>query len=171
MNKPIVLTVIAQDEPGIVQRVSRVLKAHGGNWTRSSMSSLAGQFAGILLAQVPEETAADCLAALDGLQQEGIRIIAASGDEDAPVSAKPYTLELVGNDRPGIVHDITQILAANGVSVHSLNTEVVGASMSGGELFRAEAELRIPESCDIESLGQSLEALANDLMVDIRFES
>ena len=42
--------------------------------------------------------------------------------------------------------------------------------MSGGELFRAQAHLHIPESTDIEALNYELEDLANDLMVDIRFE-
>ena len=45
MNTAIVLTIISPDHPGIIQSVSSVLKKHGGNWTRSSMSTLAGQFA------------------------------------------------------------------------------------------------------------------------------
>ena len=53
MNTSIVLSVLSDDRPGIVEALSDVLARHDGNWTESSMLSLAGKFAGILLAEVP----------------------------------------------------------------------------------------------------------------------
>jgi glycine cleavage system regulatory protein len=169
MNSAIVLTIIADDKPGIVEAVSKTLKSHNGNWTKSSMSSLAGQFAGILLASVPEEEAEACLAALKALEADGLRIIIRVVSDEVPADrASKFFIQLVGNDRPGIVHDITSILADHKVSVSSLETSVEGASMGGGELFKASAELRVPEGSDILALERNIEALANDLMVDIK---
>ena len=73
MNTSIVLTVIADDQPGIIEAVSKTLANHDGNWTQSSMSSLAGQFAGILLASVPEQNAEACIAELRSLEDTGLR--------------------------------------------------------------------------------------------------
>ena len=169
MNTAIVLTIIADDRPGIIETVSRTLKKHNGNWTRSSMSALAGQFAGILLASVPEEQTKACLAALKALEADGLRIIIRVSNDEAPAErASKFSIQLVGNDRPGIVHDITSILADHKVSVTDLETSVEGASMGGGELFRARAELMVPEGSDILALERNIEALANDLMVDIK---
>jgi len=171
MNKSIVLTVIAKDQPGIIETVSKVLHKHGGNWTRSSMSSLAGQFAGILLASVPEENTDTCLAELHGLESLGLRIIAhVSKTQSSAARRHDYALELVGNDRPGIVHEITQVLANHQVSVIEFGTSVESASMGGGELFRARALLSIPEETDLFVLENDLEDIANDLMVEISFE-
>ncbi len=171
MNTSIVLTVIADDQPGIIETVSEVLNKHQGNWTQSSMSSLAGHFAGILLASVPVDKTEACLAELHGLESMGLRIIAnISGEEAGTGKTSEYTLELVGNDRPGIVHDITRILASHKASVINLETTVEAASMGGGELFKARAQLLVPESSDIFALENELEEIANDLMVDIRFE-
>jgi len=171
MNTSIVLTVIADDQPGIIETVSEVLNKHQGNWTQSSMSSLAGHFAGILLASVPGDKTEACLAELQGLESSGLRIIANVSDEEAgPGKTSEYTLELVGNDRPGIVHDITRILASHKASVINLETSVEAASMGGGELFKARAQLLVPESSDIFALESELEEIANDLMVDISFE-
>ena len=170
MKISIVLTVIADDQPGIIQAVSTVLTHHGGNWTQSSMSSLAGQFAGILLVSVPEEDADACLAELAGLEDTGLKIIANVSSEASEVGkTNTYVLDLVGNDRPGIVHEITTLLAKHKVSVHELETCVEAASMGGGELFKATAQLVVPETADIDLLATELENLANDLMVDIRF--
>jgi len=171
MNTSIILTVIAEDKPGIIEAVSKTLKNHNGNWTQSSMSSLAGQFAGILLASVPSERAETCLADLKKLESEGLRIIVrTSADESLTENMDEFSMELVGNDRAGIVHDITRVLAGHNVSVIELETSVEAASMSGGELFKARARLLVPESSDIYALQSELEDIANDLMVDISFE-
>ena len=171
MNTSIVLTVIANDQPGIIATVSKTLKKYDGNWTQSSMSSLAGQFAGILLASVPEEKTDACLAELHGLESRGLRIIAhVSGVENESGKSHDYVLELVGNDRSGIVHDITRVLASHKASVVEFESSVEAASMGGGELFRARAYLSIPKNSDIFALENELEDIANDLMVEISFE-
>jgi len=171
MNTSIVLTVIANDQPGVIHTVSKVLHKYGGSWSQSSMSSLAGQFAGILLASVPAENANTCLDELHGLESKGLRVIAHVSDKvSVTENSHEYALDLVGNDRPGIVHDITTLLANYSVNVQNLETSVESASMGGGELFRAKAQLIVPVSADIDALEDELEQMANDLMVDISFE-
>jgi glycine cleavage system regulatory protein len=169
MNVSVVLTIVCDDRPGIVKSLSRVLEEHGGNWTESSMLSLAGKFAGILLASVPEQRVEDFLAALAGLESEGVQVVAQRcGAAAAPGDALDFTLELLGQDRPGIVHDITEILSRHRVNVHELETGCESASMSGEVLFRARARMRVPAATSIEDLRSELEDLANELMVDIR---
>ncbi len=174
MNTPIVLTVIANDQPGIIETVSGVLNSHGGNWTQSSMSSLAGQFAGILLASVPAGVTGVCIDELRGLEERGLRIIVQTceGHETGTGAgeSQSFSMELVGNDRPGIVADVTRVLANHHVSVNTFETAIESASMAGGDLFRARANLLLPPGSDIEALESELEGFANDLMVDIRLE-
>jgi glycine cleavage system regulatory protein len=171
MNTSIILTIIADDKPGIIESVSNALKNHDGNWTQSSMSSLAGQFAGILLASVPSDKADACLAELKALESEGLRIILRAGaDEPQTENVHEFSMELIGNDHPGIVHDITRVLASHKVSVIDFETSVEAASMGGGELFKARAQLLVPDNSDIFALESELEDIANDLMVEISFE-
>lgn len=170
MNRSIVLTVIAEDKPGIVRTISKVLSEHGGNWTQSSMSTLAGQFAGILLVSVPTENTQACLTDLQALASQGLHVTAHISDFVAgDKTTQPYKLELVGNDRPGIVHEITSLLTRHGVSVKDLETCVESASMSGDDLFKATAQLVVPDGVDVYMLEAELENLANDLMVEISF--
>lgn len=171
MNQSIVLTIISPDHPGIIQKVSEVLTDHGGNWTQSSMSSLAGQFAGILLASVPEKNTTSCLNGLKELESQGIKITATvAGDDAQAQNTSEYSLALVGNDQPGIVNTVTRLLAKRNISVSDLETEVQSGSMSGGTIFRASAKLQVPELTDINDLEADIEDLANDLMVEINFE-
>lgn len=173
MKTSIVLTIISEDHPGIVNTVSEVLYKHDGAWTESSMATLAGQFAGILLASVARDKVDACVADLHALREQGIHIVAhTSDDKPAPaIETREYELDLIGNDRRGIVHDITTILARFEINVHDLETVVESVAMGGGEIFKAKAKLVIPLSVDIETLETELEDMANELMVDIRLQS
>lgn len=167
----LVLTVIAQDQPGLVERVAKCIAAHGGNWLESRMSRMAGQFAGILRVAVPAEGYDELVEGLQELSEHGIRVLLAEGGIEPACNWKPIHLDLVGNDRPGIVRDITQLLAEHGVNLESLTTEVLPAPMSSEPLFHAEALLAVPLTLPLETLQGKLEELADDLMVELNFHS
>jgi len=171
MSTSIVLTVVSDDRPGIVEALSQVLADHGGNWTESSMMSLAGKFAGILLVQVPTEQADSFIAALEKLESRGMQVVSRKSAETArPESSREHSIELVGQDHPGIVHEITEVLAGLGINLQELVTTVQSASMSGESLFIAHAKIFVPPEVDLDRLQDDLEELANELMVDITLE-
>ena len=172
MSASIVLTVVSDDHPGIVELLSDVIAGYDGNWTESSMMSLAGKFAGILLVQVPESRADEFVAAVGALDKRGLEIVAQRSTAGAEVdAAREYSIELMGQDRPGIVHEITEVLARHDVNVQELETTVQSASMSGETLFIAHARIFVPEEASLEALQDELEDLANELMVDIELEA
>lgn len=96
-------------------------------------------------------------------------LLAPSGTEPAP-GWQQIQLELVGNDRPGIVRDITRLLAEHGVNLESLDTDVLPAPMSSELLFHADARLAVPPGLALEQLQQRLETLADDLMVELSLQ-
>jgi glycine cleavage system regulatory protein len=161
----LILTVVGPDRPGLVRALSEAVAACGGSWLESHMARLAGQFAGIVLVEAPESLLAD-LRALEG---QGLRIVVQSGATGAVVAAAEprLALEVVGNDRPGIVRDIAQILAASGVNIEELTTGVASGSFSGEALFRVTALVRAPSVAAVEAVRAGLETLGNELMVDI----
>jgi len=165
------LTLIGRDRPGLV----RSLAARGGdargNWLESRMARLAGQFAGILLIELPEAEVERLVADLKLLEAEGLQAIVERGvGEERTAPQQTLTLELVGHDHPGIVRDITQALAGRRVNIEELTTRVVSASFSGERMFEAEARLRVPADVALPELREALEQLANELMVDLRLD-
>lgn len=164
----LVLTVIAPDKPGLVELLSQTIADNGGNWLESSMSRLAGKFAGILIVSITEDQAEPLIEALQKLDSQGLRVLVArSKTQSAPTDSNSITLELIGHDKPGIVREISQALNRYNINVERLSTALVSGSMSAEELFKADAELTVPTGVDLDDLQQSLEAIANDLMVDI----
>jgi len=131
------------------------------------MSRMAGQFAGILKVAVPAESYDGLVEALQALGKYDIRVLIAESGIEPSCTWKPIAMELVGNDRPGIVRDITRLLADQGVNVERLTTEVRPAPMSSEPLFHADALLAVPLTLSLDVLQGKLEALADDLMVEL----
>jgi glycine cleavage system regulatory protein len=77
-------------------------------------------------------------------------------------------IELLGVDRPGLVHEISALLAAQGVNVEELATDRPAAAHSGDRMFHARIIVIIPAAVDVTAVRQGLERLAGDLMVEIR---
>ena len=168
MQRMLVMTLIGQDRPGLVESVARLVAEHGGNWLESRMSRLGGQFAGILRVEIPTDREPVLVSALKQLDACGLTVVV-SQDQVQPATAggKLRSLEIVGHDRPGIVRQIAQALASHNVNVEDLETERSSAAMTGEILFKASAKLNIPSSCDVGALRQELEKIAADLIVEI----
>lgn len=166
----LVLTVIAPDQAGQVERIAQCIASHNGNWLESRMSRMAGQFAGILRVSVPSEQRQALVGALEDLSTHGIRVLVGEGSSGQASASKPILMTLVGNDRSGIVREITALLSQQGVNLERLSTDVRPAPMSGDPLFNAEALLQVPATLSLETLQEALETLADDLMVELRQE-
>jgi glycine cleavage system regulatory protein len=168
MISSLVVTVIGPDRPGLVSLLSDRARGLGANWAASRMASLAGQFAGIVHFEVPAEKVSALAAALAGLESAGLRVVIAESDATAPPRDRRIVrLELVGQDRPGIMRDLSAALAERGVSIDELHTEIASAAMSAESLFKVKAALVVPHALSDDELRRSLEALANEMMVDI----
>jgi glycine cleavage system regulatory protein len=165
------LTVIGEDRPGLVERLSQLVASHGGNWEESRMARLEGRFAGILRVCVDPDRALALEAALGDLEPAGLKVtVERAGDRTGLEGYRRLRLEVVGNDRAGIVHEIARTLARRGINVDELHTECDSAPMSGGMLFKATAALRSPPALSLDELRADLEGLANDLMVDVSLD-
>ncbi len=171
MMTSLAVTVVGADRPGLINSLSDAAASHGANWLESRMANLAGQFAGVVRLQVPAENVERLLAALRELESTGLQVTAVRGaGEPSEAPGRMLSLALVGQDRPGIVRDISRVLAEHQVSIEELETESISGSWSGENLFQANARLRVPASLATEELNRVLESLADELMVDVILE-
>ncbi len=172
MNIPLVMTVIGPDRPGLVDSVASLVAEHGGNWLESRMCHLGGQFAGLLRVEIDDSQGEKLRAALSELSGQQLEIIVHRSSSDNESSCSEVAMvEIIGQDRPGIVKEIANAFASEGVNVEELSSHCSSAPMSGERLFEANAKVCIPESCDTDKLRERLESIAEDLQVDVSFES
>jgi glycine cleavage system regulatory protein len=164
----LVVTAIGADRPGIVRQLSERAQGFGANWAGSRMANLAGQFAGMVHFEVPAENADRLAASLQGLESAGLRIaIEKTSAPQLPSDRRMVVLDLAGPDRPGIVRDLSRRLADRGVSIEELHTEIVDGDAGAPHQFKVKALLVVPRTLPNEALRAELDALANEMMLDV----
>lgn len=168
MRTSLVFAFICEDKPGLIEVISEVVASHEGNWLDSRMSQLAGKFAGIIQLGVDQQQVSDLTAALKALESQGLAVLIETSDtEMASGETKILQLNILGLDRPGIVHEVSQALASESINVAEMSTKVTTAAMTGELLFNAEASIEVPQSVDLYHLEEQLEIIGNQLAVDI----
>ncbi len=175
MPMPLVFTFVGADQPGLVETLSHTVGEHGGNWLESRMSELAGQFAGIVKVEVAHEKAPALRAALLALSARQLWVQFAP-EPAAPTGAaalghwRQLRLSIVGNDRPGIVREVSHALAQRHLSVREMDTRITSAPMGGEPLFEAVAHIQVPQALDLADLRAQLNLIADALTVEIDLE-
>ncbi|HIG68242.1 MAG TPA: ACT domain-containing protein [Porticoccaceae bacterium] len=163
----LVLTVLAEDQPGIVEQIAKIILSHKGSWVEGKMNRLAGKFAGILLVEVTESRCQPLQAALVALDIQGIKITVDQTNALSLPYKKDVWIEIIANDRPGIIGEISTLLATKGINLESLETFCESAPMSAGVMFKARASVQLPKNISERYLMGLLEGLSDDLMVEI----
>ena len=152
----------------MVSILADVVAGHDGNWLESRMANLGGQFAGIIRIEVDESRQEDLLSAVQALHSSALNVALLPVEQAQILPAgRVVELELLGQDHPGIVRDISRVLSDAGVSVQAFDSFLEEASMAGGMLFRAHAQLSVPEELGTEQLHDRLQSLSDSLMIDI----
>jgi glycine cleavage system regulatory protein len=168
-----IISFIGEDRPGLVEALSEVISKHGGNWLESRLSQLAGKFTGLISISLPEESSAALQKDLKALSEAGlsIRVTPCTGQAAKTEHARLITLTILGPDRPGIVREIAAALSSRAINVVDMESYVSSAPMSAELLFHARVEAALPEQSELEELGDSLDAIANEMDVDIQIET
>ena len=164
----LVVSIVGADRHGIVSLLADRAQRFGANWAASRLTRLATEFAGTVHFEVPRENADALASALRGLESSGLQIVIARSDgAKVPDSLRSVELELVGEDRLGIVSRLTKILAERSVSIESIHTEIIRSGVSGKQTFKIEAHLLVPAALSVDALRLELGTLASEMMVDI----
>ncbi len=162
----LVITVVGDDRAGLVASLAGIVDAHGGNWETSEMAELAGAFAGIVEVSVSPDRADDLRAALEAAA--GTLRVTVHGPAPVPATAaRTVALTVMGNDRPGIVREITGALSARGASIERMSTRTTDAAMAGGRLFEATLTAMLVSGAEIDDLVEDLQNLAAEIQVDV----
>lgn len=160
-----VLTVIGRDKSGLINQISECVEACSGNWLRSSFCHLGGQFAGFVEVALPQDQHNELIRKCHAIANLQITLVPAT---ESDVSyEKPIALCVTGNDRTGIVRDITTTLNTFNVNIQEMQTQCNSAPNWGSPLFTANLILMCDPSVDATELKNAIEELADDLMVEI----
>lgn len=169
MTVRVILSVAGSDRPGLTQALADAVLAARGNWLESHLSRLAGTYVGSVLVALDPADLPRLEERILAVDASGLRVsIVPAGDSPA-ASGTPLWVELVGQDRPGIVREVTTVLSALGANIESFTTATENSAHSGEMLFRMNALVTIPGGKSADEIQTALEAISGEIMVDFTF--
>ena len=164
------LTAVGGDRLGIVDDLTSVILNRRCNIEESRMAVLGGEFAIILLFSGDEAGVGKLLEELPARGAElglGISVKKTVPPRTDP-QARPYLLESVSLDTPGIVHSVTSLLRRYQVNIEDLETETTPAPWTGAPLFSMRARLSVPGGTPVARLREELEDLEAETNLDVK---
>jgi len=164
--KQLVISIIGEDRPGLVESISSVILENHGNWLSSNLSHLLGHFAGIIQVEVAEEHLQAFQDALNGLPKLDVRI-EKGNTEIEPVELEQLNFVITGNDRPGIVQELASVIRHKGANITNLNSRQQSAPNWGVPIFSAVATVSLPNGLNKDEVINALESITSDLVVDV----
>ena len=163
-----VLSFITDDRPGIVHELADAVGSLSGNWLESRMIQLEGKFAGLARISVPDDASTSLRQHLE--ERSGLNLVIEHAPEEQRNLSAQYTLDIVGNDRPGIVFETTRVLAEQGINLIEISSQVAPAPMSGTPMFNCTATIATTTQISPQELEQQLNDATAALGVDIHVE-
>lgn len=174
MDRKLIATLTGHDRVGFVESVTGFVAKCDGNVEASRMARLGGEFAMLLMVSVPESRYEALESGLQGFSEEGMVVTTRPTDQADPESRSgwlPYTVRVQGADHQGIIHQVSQLLAGHGINVESMDTDTGVAPMSGTPLFTMEAVVLAPPDLSLREVTEKLEAVADEMNVDVEMEA
>lgn len=162
----VIVMAVGDDRPGLTQNLAQAIVEAGGNWLESHFARLGGSYVGSVLVELPAGGMAELKRAAARMDAEGFHVSIESAAEEKPVSDRVLGFELVGADRPGIVREVSSALAGLGVSIDLLETATEQEAWTGTTVFRARAEVVVPDTVSFDTVRAALEDISGEIVVD-----
>jgi glycine cleavage system regulatory protein len=167
----LVLAIIGRDRAGVVASLADVIRFHEGNWKRSEMAEIAGTFAGVVVVEVGDDQVDELLTNLLVLRDQGLHVTAQQVEQPVVVpDADEVRLRLTGDDRPGVVHEISTAISDAGISISRLGTVTDLPGEDGGKRFEITIQLSLPVGTDLDALLDSIMRAADTLGIALDVE-
>ena len=162
----LVLSVAGSDKPGLTKALAAAVLSAGGNWLESHLSRLGGLYVGSVLVELDQGRVDALRAAVSAVDAAGLEVRIAPAVAGA-AAGETLQFSLVGQDRPGIVKQVTAAVSDLGANIETFKTWLAPEAHAGGQLFHMSANLRLPAGLSAAKVQAALEAISGEIMVDV----
>jgi glycine cleavage system transcriptional repressor len=172
MSQLIVISAVGSDRTGVVQDLSKVILACGGNIEESRMTTLGSEFAMLLLVSGNWATLNKLEQGLNKLGDEKSLSIAIR-QTDARLTAgdrMPYAVDIVSLDQQGIVFNLANFFASRDIEIADVATRSYAAAHTGSPMYAVQMAINVPSAVHIAQLREEFLEICDRLNLDAILE-
>lgn len=166
MKSNFITTVCGPDIPGIIKSLAQVTRRHGGEWLTSKVIKLDGRFAAIMSVVIDENLEKVLQSTLE-TNFPNLQFLYSPPSTVSREATKTINLVIDCIDRPGLTGDLSNILANLDIGVENMECRRFIMDNVGDTVFSANLTLAVPEAVDSQILAGEIEALSEDVQVNV----
>lgn len=172
MEHFLVLSALGADRPGIVDELARAASDSRCNIADSRMIVMGQEFALIMMVSGTWDAIAKLEAQLPNLGKRLGLAITFKRTEPRTVQADamPYNVHVIALDNPGIVHEIANFFAIQGINIEAMETSTYAAPHTGSPMFALSMTVNIPARVHVASLRENFMLFCDDRNLDAIIE-
>ena len=172
MSQLIVLSAIGTDRTGVVQDITKVVLACGGNIEESRMTTLGAEFATLMLVSGNWHTLDKLERGLEKLGKDDNLTVTIRKTDARPTKddRMPYAVDVVSLDTPGIVFSLASFFASRDIEIADVATRRYAAAHTGAPMFAVQMAVNIPSAVNLAQLRDEFLELCDRLNLDAILE-
>jgi glycine cleavage system regulatory protein len=168
MSVQIMVTVSGSNHTELVRILSEKTHALGGKWINSKINHIDDYFAGLIKIEIGTEQIERLVADFKTL---AINVEAVVLDSAIQKTLIHLDLNIDARDRPGLVHDISQVLGENSIRVENMECHRLGVADISGTIFTSHFKIAVNDKFNKDELINSLQDISNDLVIEVHGQS
>ncbi|MGH8280484.1 MAG: glycine cleavage system protein R [Gammaproteobacteria bacterium] len=168
----LVVSILAPDQPGLLQHITRTVKDCGCNIAESRMTLLAGEFTMLLLIAGNWNMLTRLENQLPKLESQlGLRLCLRRSTASLPPQERlPYAIDAVCVDQPGIIFNLASFFTERGIGIHDLTTRGYPAVHTGTSMVSVQMTVDIPADLHLGTLRDDFTDFCDQLNLDAVLE-
>lgn len=172
MENHLVIAALGEDRTGIVDAVAGAASETRCNIADSRMVVMGQEFAIIMMVSGSWDAVAKFESQIPALEKRlGLSILIKRTTRKEPQrAALPYNVNVIALDNPGIVHEIANFFAVQGINIESLETSTYAAPHTGSPMFALNMIVNIPARVHIGALRENFMLFCDDRNLDAIIE-
>ena len=172
MSQLIVISAVGSDRTGVVQDLTKVILACGGNIEESRMTTLGAEFAMLLLVSGNWATLNKLEQGLNKLG-DGKDLTVSIRQTDSKLASgdrMPYAVDVVSLDQQGIVFNLANFFATRDIEIADVATRSYAAAHTGSPMFSVQMAINVPATVHIAQLREEFLEICDRLNLDAILE-
>jgi len=168
MAQLIVISAVGSDHTGLVQDLTKVILACGGNIEESRMTTLASEFAMLLLVSGNWHTLSRLEQSLAKLRQSADLQVSIKKTDAKPAEEDrmPYAVDVVALDQQGIVFNLANFFASRDIEIADVATSRYAAAHTGAPMFSVQMTVNVPSSIHVAQMRDEFYDLCDEMNLD-----
>jgi glycine cleavage system regulatory protein len=165
MRSVFITTIVGDDRPDIINALAETTRSLGGEWIKSKVIRLDGQFAAIMKVAIDEARETKLKETLDQ-EFSDLSFTHAPVRTIDPGHTTVYDLVLDCSDRPGLTKDITRVLYDLNLRPENLEVSRVPVFEMGDTVYSASMVVAVPDTMTREQLSEALSSVSDSCRIN-----